>query len=156
MTANSHACLGWDGSSQAFSGSSAFLYRDPQQDSCVPFDRAHMPVGRWDHLIRTYWPAQQLDAPPEGGFGPSLGLVDARPMSLTTHTFVAARLPNISQDAEKTLSVTVALSRCGIEDHQRKSTRITASLPEHEEAARLNIPRNRPVLWTENINITPE
>jgi len=85
-----------------------------------------------------------------------LGLVEDRPVSLATHMFVARRFPKIAEEIEKTLSVTKALSNAGVPDYRRKMTRITAAPPDAEEAALLEVPRSRPVLRTESVNVSPE
>lgn len=82
-----------------------------------------------------------------------LGSVDNRPISLGTHTFSADRFPDIDKDIAETLSVTESLSRQGVHDYQRQTTRITAHLPEDAEADLLELPRTRPVLQTESTNV---
>lgn len=82
-----------------------------------------------------------------------LGLADAAPVSLTTHHFPLARMPGVLEALRLTDSVSEALARCGIPDYRRQSTRVTARLPLPREAELLRLPRSRPVLVAENINV---
>ena len=41
----------------------------------------------------------------------------------------------------------------GVTDYLRQLTRVTARLPNPDEAELLRMPRNRPLLVTENINV---
>ena len=50
-------------------------------------------------------------------------------------------------------SITEALSVVGIDDYRRQVTRVTARLPTPTEADLLRMPRNRPVLIAENVNV---
>ena len=82
-----------------------------------------------------------------------LGLADGRPVSLASHHFPSARLPGLQQALRESPTVTAALARVGIDDYRRQQTRVTARLPQGNEAELLRMPRNRPVLVTENINV---
>ncbi|PJK30248.1 phosphonate metabolism transcriptional regulator PhnF [Minwuia thermotolerans] len=83
----------------------------------------------------------------------TVSLVDGRPLSLTTHSFPAARFPDIAQRFEATLSVSRALAECGLGDYRRAVTRIQAVLPTAAEAETLELPRSRPLLRTESVNV---
>ena len=50
-------------------------------------------------------------------------------------------------------SITEALKPVGVPDYMRQTTRVTARMPNADEAELLRTPRNRPVLVTENINV---
>jgi GntR family phosphonate transport system transcriptional regulator len=50
-------------------------------------------------------------------------------------------------------TITEALKAVGISDYLRQTTRVTARLPNADEAELLRMPRNRPVLITENVNV---
>jgi GntR family phosphonate transport system transcriptional regulator len=69
-----------------------------------------------------------------------LGLADGRPVSIGVHHFPAARFPKL-------------LAQAGVEDYRRQVTRVSARMPTEAEAALLGMPRNRPLLVTENINV---
>ncbi len=85
-----------------------------------------------------------------------LGLADDRPVGLSSHYFPLARLPGIEQALGQSTSITEALQAVGIADYLRQSTRVTARLPTPGEASLLRMPRNRPVLQCENINVDRE
>ena len=88
-----------------------------------------------------------------------LGLADGRPVSLGTHHFPGARLPGLltalrdSLAQRETGGITEALRRVGVADYLRQVTRVTARLPTAEEAGMLRMPRNRPLLVCENVNV---
>jgi GntR family phosphonate transport system transcriptional regulator len=52
--------------------------------------------------------------------------------------------------------VTAALRRFGVSDYTRKTTRVTARLPDAFEAKHLQISRTQPVLVAEFINVEPD
>lgn len=82
-----------------------------------------------------------------------LGFADDRPVSLTSHYFPAARLRGILEALRANAGITHALHAVGIADYLRQTTRVTARLPTAEEADLLRIPRARPLLLAENINV---
>ncbi len=82
-----------------------------------------------------------------------LGFADDRPVSLARHYFPAGRLKGLYQALQATPRITEALRAVGIDDYLRQQTRVTARLPTQTEANLLHMPRNRPVLITENINV---
>ena len=49
--------------------------------------------------------------------------------------------------------LTEALKAVGVSDYLRQLTRVTARLPNAEEAELLRMPRNRPLLVTDNVNV---
>ncbi|MDE2516113.1 MAG: phosphonate metabolism transcriptional regulator PhnF [Rhodospirillales bacterium] len=81
-----------------------------------------------------------------------LGLADGRPVSLANHYF-PARLRGLREALEASPTITAALSAVGVTDYRRQVTRVTARIPTAEEAALLAMPRNRPLLITENVNV---
>ncbi len=85
-----------------------------------------------------------------------LGLADAMPVSLSMHYFPQARLPGLAAALQASGSVTAALAACGVPDYLRQSTRVTARLPHPREAELLRLPRTRPLLVAENINVEPD
>jgi GntR family phosphonate transport system transcriptional regulator len=82
-----------------------------------------------------------------------LGLADGRPVSLGTHHFPAARYPGLLAGLGDAGTISAALARQGVSDYRRLSTRVSARLPTPTEAQLLRMPRNRPLLVTENINV---
>ena len=84
-----------------------------------------------------------------------IGLADGVPLSLTDHYFPAERLPGLLAALQATASITEALRRVGVNDYVRRSTRVTARMPTAVEADLLEMPRTRPLLVCENINVDP-
>jgi GntR family phosphonate transport system transcriptional regulator len=82
-----------------------------------------------------------------------LGLADGRPVSLGSHYFPAARFPGLLAALRAEPTITAALAQCGVSDYRRQITRVTARMPQPQEAALLRMPRNRPVLVTESVNV---
>jgi GntR family phosphonate transport system transcriptional regulator len=82
-----------------------------------------------------------------------LGLADERPVSLGSHHFPAARYPHLLEALRDSATVTAALARVGVNDYRRQQTRVTARMPQGNEAELLRMPRNRPLLVTESINV---
>ncbi len=82
-----------------------------------------------------------------------LGMADGRPVSLTRHHFPAGRYPGLLDALRTASGITEALKQVGVLDYLRQTTRVTARLPNPDEAKLLGMPRTRPVLVTENINI---
>ena len=82
-----------------------------------------------------------------------IGLADGVPLSLTDHHFPAELLPGLAAALHETASITDALRRVGVADYVRRSTRVTARMPTAAEADRLEMPRSRPLLVCENINV---
>jgi GntR family phosphonate transport system transcriptional regulator len=82
-----------------------------------------------------------------------LGFADDRPVSLTRHHFPATRLRGILDALRTTPRITEALQAVGVADYLRQVTRVTARLPTLSEADLLRMPRSRPLLVAENINV---
>jgi GntR family phosphonate transport system transcriptional regulator len=82
-----------------------------------------------------------------------LGLADGRPVSLGSHHFPAARIPGLLTHLRAESTITAALAAAGIADYRRQVTRVTARMPQPREAELLRMPRNRPLLITENVNV---
>ncbi|HEY7581726.1 MAG TPA: UTRA domain-containing protein, partial [Acetobacteraceae bacterium] len=82
-----------------------------------------------------------------------LGFADNRPVSLSQHFFPASRLHGILDALREAPTITEALKAVGVADYLRQVTRVTARLPNAGEAELLRMPRNRPLLVTENINV---
>lgn len=82
-----------------------------------------------------------------------VGLADGRPVSLGAHHFPASRFPGLLAALRQVSTITEALAQQGVSDYRRHSTRVTARLPTPTEAELLRMPRNRPVLITESVNV---
>jgi len=82
-----------------------------------------------------------------------LGLADGRPISLASHYFPTVRLRGILEALRAEQAVTKALARVGVADYLRQSTRVTARMPTPSEATLLEMPRSRPLLSCENVNV---
>ncbi|HUN50493.1 MAG TPA: phosphonate metabolism transcriptional regulator PhnF, partial [Candidatus Sulfotelmatobacter sp.] len=83
----------------------------------------------------------------------TVGMVDGRPVSVGSHFFSSARVPGMKEAYQAEGSITRALQRIGVADYVRRSTRITTRPAESEEARLLHLPKNRPVLVSESVNI---
>ena len=82
-----------------------------------------------------------------------LGFADDRPVSLSQHHFPTARLRGVLDALRAAPTITEALKAVGVTDYLRQLTRVSARLPNAEEAELLRMPRNRPLLVTENVNV---
>jgi GntR family phosphonate transport system transcriptional regulator len=82
-----------------------------------------------------------------------LGQADGMPVSLALHYFPADRLPGLLDALHEAGSITEALKQVGVDDYLRQVTRVSARLPAGREAELLRMPRNRPLLLTEAINV---
>jgi GntR family phosphonate transport system transcriptional regulator len=86
----------------------------------------------------------------------TVGEVDDTPISVAAHYFDAQRFPGLIDAYEKTGSLTQALRLCGLPDYTRQRTRVSARLPEAAEADVLQMPRTRPILVSESLNVDPD
>ncbi len=82
-----------------------------------------------------------------------LGLADGRPVTLASHYFPAVRFRGLLDALRGASGITEALRAVGVTDYLRQISRVTARLPSAEEAELLRMPRNRPLLVCENINV---
>ncbi len=82
-----------------------------------------------------------------------LGLADGSPVVLTTHNFPGDRLPGLLPALQRHRTITDALAEVGVGSYVRRVTRVGARMPTASEAALLHLPRNRPVLVGENVNV---
>lgn len=83
----------------------------------------------------------------------TLGKADDAPLSLAAHHFPLDRFPDLfaAYDAER--GITPMLRRLGVENYLRKSTRVTARMPDAHEMRHLRLARTTPVLCLEAINV---
>ena len=85
-----------------------------------------------------------------------LGLADGRPVSVGLHHFPAARFPKLHAALRDGATISEALAQGGAADYRRQTTRVSARMPSEQEAALLGMPRNRPLLVSESINVDAE
>lgn len=78
---------------------------------------------------------------------------DNRPICVASHFFPAVRFPDMINAYSEAGSITDALTRQGVTDYLRKSTRVSARMPSREEAELLDQPTDRPVMVTESVNV---
>lgn len=83
----------------------------------------------------------------------TLKSADGRPINLGRHHFLFRRFNGLAEAFKETGSITAALRKFGVSDYTRKVTRVTARMPEEQEARLLVQPRNRPILVTESLNV---
>ncbi len=83
----------------------------------------------------------------------SLGMADGQPISLGAHHFSLLRFPTLFEVHTATGRITQMLERLGVADYQRKSTSITARLPDAHEMHHLRLARMTPVLCLDAINV---
>jgi len=83
----------------------------------------------------------------------TVGMADDVPISIGAHHFPARRFPDLIAAYDESGSISDALSDAGVADYSRKSTRVTAGLPDARECGLLEMPRTRPLLICESINI---
>lgn len=78
--------------------------------------------------------------------------VDGRVVARAEHYF-HPRTTGILEVYRETGSITESLRRIGIEDYTRAWTRIQAAMPGAQDAILLALPRHRPLLITESLNV---
>jgi GntR family phosphonate transport system transcriptional regulator len=86
----------------------------------------------------------------------SLHESDGVPLTFARNWYPAARFADLPEVLERTGGITKAMAEFGVHDYLRKWSRIGSVLPEPEVARRLNINRQQPVLWVENVDVDLE
>ncbi|WP_158043421.1 phosphonate metabolism transcriptional regulator PhnF [Skermanella pratensis] len=84
-----------------------------------------------------------------------LSLADGQPIGIAAHHFAEARFPDLIATYHEAGRITETLRRLGVPDYTRRTTRVTARLPDSYEMRHLRIARTTPVLVTEAVNIDP-
>lgn len=120
--------------------------------------QSRIPGGRMTRGLKTFPPREArraLDIPAETEIIliETVGEADGQPISFSSHYFPAPRFPGLITSYRAHGSITATLKHYGVHDYLRKSTRITARMPVSLEAGHLRMPRNRPILVTESVNI---
>ncbi len=83
----------------------------------------------------------------------TIGQVDDQPISLVGHHFALDRFPDVRTAYEAERKITPMLARLGVADYFRKSTTITARMPDGYEMPHLRVARMAPILCLEAINV---
>lgn len=82
----------------------------------------------------------------------TIGFADQIPVSVATHWFQAARVPDIGALLRATGSISKSLAAVGMGDYVRTSTRITARRASSRDAEALRLAEGAPVLMVEAVN----
>lgn len=82
-----------------------------------------------------------------------VSLADGVPLAAFRSVFPAVRFPRLPQDLAETGSITAALSRSGLSDYTRATTRLTAKVAKPMLALRLRLPEGAPILRSEAVNV---
>ncbi|WP_144113363.1 phosphonate metabolism transcriptional regulator PhnF [Paraburkholderia sp. BCC1886] len=78
---------------------------------------------------------------------------DGVPLTFARNWYPATRFAGLPEAFDRTGSITKAMAEFGVTDYLRKWSRIGSVLPEPEVARRLNLNRQQPVLWVENVDV---
>jgi GntR family phosphonate transport system transcriptional regulator len=84
------------------------------------------------------------------------GAADGRPINVSTTYFPAARFPGLADIYRKEMSVTKVMKHFGVDDYTRLESRVSAELPSAEDARLLKLPRSRPLLVAQSIDVDLE
>jgi GntR family phosphonate transport system transcriptional regulator len=82
-----------------------------------------------------------------------IGKVDEQPISLVAHHFPLERFPDLFAAFEAEGKITPMFKRLGIDDYLRKTTRVTARMPDSHEMRHLRLARMTPVLCLDAVNV---
>ncbi|KNG94227.1 phosphonate metabolism transcriptional regulator PhnF [Pseudaestuariivita atlantica] len=82
-----------------------------------------------------------------------LSLADGQPIALFQSLFPLDRLAGIDAALQETSSVTEALSRAGVADYTRASTRLTAVRADATQALHLQVTEGAPLLRSTSLNV---
>lgn len=80
---------------------------------------------------------------------------DDKPVSVSSHYFTVDRFPDMPELFRRAGSITGAMKLGGVADYSRRTTRIAAKLISASDARLLQLPRTRPVLVSETVNVDP-
>jgi len=83
----------------------------------------------------------------------TVGMVDGQPISLVAHHFPLTRFPNLFEIYEIERKVTPMFEKLGVGNYTRKTTRVTARLPDGYEMRHLRLARTMPVICLEAVNV---
>ncbi|MBN2907037.1 MAG: phosphonate metabolism transcriptional regulator PhnF [Rhodobacteraceae bacterium] len=82
-----------------------------------------------------------------------ISLADGAPLALFRSVFPADRFPDLLPALEETRSVTAALTRAGLADYTRATTRLTAKLASPTQALHLGLREGAPILRSVAVNV---
>lgn len=85
----------------------------------------------------------------------TLRFADRAPVSIATTWMPAERFPDAAKVYERQRSMTKTLAHYGIKDYRRAETRLTATIVEAADAARLDLALGRPILLVESTDVDP-
>ncbi len=83
----------------------------------------------------------------------TLQRIDDRPASVVSHVFPAGRFEGIIEAYKATGSISLALERFDAADYVRRTTVITAAMPDLRDARLLDLPKNTPIVIAEAVNV---
>jgi GntR family phosphonate transport system transcriptional regulator len=83
----------------------------------------------------------------------TVGMVDDQPISLVAHHFPLERFPTLFEAYHAERKITPMFQKLGIDDYLRKTTRVTARMPDIYEIRHLRLARTSPVLCLEAVNV---
>lgn len=84
----------------------------------------------------------------------SLHAADGVPLTYALAWYPAARFGGLPEALHRTGGrFSAALAEYGVTDYSRRWSRIGSTLPDADVARRLNINRQQPVLWVENVDV---
>ena len=86
----------------------------------------------------------------------ALRFADRMPICVSTSWLSADRFPGADRVFARVHSMTKLLAHYGIRDYRRGSSRITASIAEATDAARLDLALGRPVLVIDSTDVDPD
>jgi GntR family phosphonate transport system transcriptional regulator len=78
---------------------------------------------------------------------------DGVPITYARNWYPAARFADLPATIESAGGITAALAEYGVVDYTRKWSRIGSVLPSSDVARRLQINRQQPVMWVENVDV---
>lgn len=88
-------------------------------------------------------------------FFETVSFADGVPLSFTRHQLPAARVPGAAAEVTAFSCISDVYARFGLGEVTRRTTRITARLPDADEAHQLRQPMTRPILIAETIKVDP-
>ena len=83
----------------------------------------------------------------------TVGMVDDQPISLVAHHFPLTRFPNLLEVHRSERKITPMFEKLGVGNYLRKSTKITARMPDSYEMRHLRLARTMPIMCLEAINV---
>jgi GntR family transcriptional regulator, phosphonate transport system regulatory protein len=85
----------------------------------------------------------------------ALGDGGGQPLHVSDRYFPCPRFADLAQRVSSSGSITQAFSELGVSDYTRRQSRISARLPNADQAAYLKQPIARPALYVSSVNVDP-